>query len=117
MSAYATIDYSLYEGLNNIQEGQGGTRISVKGMGFWTSGAHPKKYVILGMVVSEAGSGAGDESRIRSAVAGEVQKRGGDAAIQVNENDPIPGMVQISPGFYMTTGVKKMQFAIIKYVK
>ena len=67
------------------------------------------------MVVSEVGSGIGDEAIIRSSVANEVKKQGGNAAVQVNNNTAFSGIINTAPGLYMATNVKSMKFAIIKY--
>ena len=113
----ATVDFQPYEGKNNLYEGEGGTKVVVDGIEFWANGSPPRKYSIIGMVVSEIGSGVGDEAIIRSSVAGEVKKQGGDAAVQVNNNNSFAGVIRTAPGFYMAAGVKRMQFAIVKYVK
>ena len=111
----ATVDFQPYEGKNNLHEGDGGTKVVVDGVEFWANGAPPRRYSIIGVVVSEVGSGLGDEAIIRSAVANEVKKRGGDAAVQVNNNSSFSGVVRTAPGFYMAAGVKSMQFAIVKF--
>jgi hypothetical protein len=117
LAGCATVDFQPYEGKNNLYEGEGGTKVVVDGIDFWANGSPPRKYSIVGMVVSEIGSGIGDEALIRSSVAGEVKKRGGDAAVQINNNSSFAGVVRTAPGFYMAAGVRRMQFAIIKYVK
>jgi hypothetical protein len=113
----ATVDYQQYEGRNNLYEGEGGTKVTVDGIDFWANGTPPRKYSILGSVVSEIGSGYGDEALIRSAVAEEVKKRGGHAAILVNNNASFAGIVRTAPNFYMAAGVRRMQFAVVKYVQ
>lgn len=113
----ATVDFQPYEGKNNLYEGEGGTKVVVDGIDFWANGSPPRKYSIIGMVVSEIGSGVGDEAIIRSSVAGEVKKRNGDAAVQVNNNSSFAGVIRTAPGFYMAAGVRRMQFAVVKYVK
>lgn len=117
LAGCATVDFQPYEGKNNLHEGEGGTKVVVDGIDFWANGSPPRKYSIIGMVVSEIGSGVGDEAIIWSSVAGEVKKQGGDAAIQVNNNSSFAGVVRTSPGFYMAAGVRRMQFAVVKYVK
>jgi hypothetical protein len=112
----ATTDYQAYEGKNNLYEGQGGTKVVVDGIDFWANGSPPRKYTIIGMVVSEVGGGWGDEAIIRSSVAGEVKKQGGDAAIQVNNNSSFTGMVNTAPGVLFAANIKSMKFAIIRYV-
>lgn len=111
----ATIDYQPYEGKNNLYEGEGGTKVVVHGIDFWANGSPPRKYSIIGMVVSKVGSGIGDEAIIRSAVASEVKKQGGSAAIQVNNNSSFAGIVRTAPGIYVAASAKSMQFAVIKY--
>ncbi|AEV27729.1 hypothetical protein Dsui_3399 [Azospira oryzae PS] len=75
LSGCATVDFQPYEGKNNSYEGNGGTKVVVDGIDFWANGTPPRKYTIIGMVVSEVGSGVGDESLIRNAVASEVKKQ------------------------------------------
>jgi len=117
LSSCATVSYQPYEGRNNLYEGEGGTKVVVDGIDFWANGTPPHQFMIVGMVVSEVGSGVGDEAIIRSAVAGEVKKRGGNAAIQVNNNNSFAGVVQTAPGIYMAAGVRRMQFAVVKYTE
>ena len=111
----ATVDFQPYEGKNNLYEGEGGTKVVVDGIDFWANGSPPRKFSIIGMVVSEVGSGIGDEAIIRSSVANEVKKQGGNAAVEVNNNIAFSGIIKTAPGLYMTTNVKSMKFAIIKY--
>ena len=113
----ATVNFQPYEGKNNLYEGEGGTKLVVDGVDFWANGSPPRKYSIIGMVVSEVGSGIGDEAIIRSAVVREVKKQGGNAAVQVSNNNSFAGIIHAAPGVYMAAGVKRMQFAVIKYVQ
>ena len=113
----ATADFQPYEGKNNFYEGNGGTKMVVDGVEFWANGTPPRKYSILGMVTSEIGSGYMSESLIRSAVVEEVQKRGGNAAIQVDDESGFAGIIKTAPGMYMTAGRRKMRFSAIKYVE
>jgi hypothetical protein len=113
----ATADYQPYEGKNNLYEGEGGTKVIVSGIDFWANGMPPRKFTILGVVTSEIGSGYGDVDLIRSAVAAETRSRGGDAAIQINDNTSFAGIVRMLPGMYMGYGVKSMRFAVVKYVQ
>ena len=117
LAGCATVDYQPYEGRNNLYEGEGGTKVTVDGIDFWANGTPPRKYSILGYVVSEIGSGYGDEAMIRSAVAAEVKRQGGSAAIQVNNNTTFAGVVRTAPNVYMAAGARRMQFAVVKYVQ
>lgn len=112
----ATVDFQPYEGKSNLYEGNGGTKVVVDEIDFWANGTPPRKYSIIGMVVSEVGSGVGDESLIRTAVASEVKKRQGNAAIQVNNNSSFAGVIRAAPNLYMATGVRSMQFAVVRYM-
>ena len=115
LAGCATVDFQPYEGKHNLYEGEGGTKVVVNGVDFWANGSPPRKYSIIGMVVSEVGSGIGDEAIIRSSVANEVKKQGGNAAVQVNNNTAFSGIINTALGLYMATNVKSMKFAIIKY--
>lgn len=117
LAGCATVDFQPYVGKNNLYEGDGGTMLVVDGVEFWANGSPPRKYSIIGMAVSEIGSGVGDEAIIRSSVAPEVKKRGGDAAVQVTNNNSFSGLIRTAPGFYMAANVKRMQFAVIKYAQ
>ncbi len=115
VAACATTDFQPYEGKAKVFEGEGGTKVSVDGVDFWSNGAPPRKYSIIGMVVSETGAGYGDEAVIRSAVAREVLNRGGHAAVQVTNNTSCSGVLQTAPGFFAAMNTKRMQFAVVKY--
>lgn len=116
LAGCATVDYQPYEGRDNLYEGNGGTKVVVDGVDFWANGTPPRKFSIVGIVTSEIGSGYGDEAIIRSTVAGTVRQKGGDAAIQINNNSSFAGVVHAAPGIYMAAGVRRMQFAVVKYM-
>ncbi|MSQ73195.1 MAG: hypothetical protein EXR27_18205 [Betaproteobacteria bacterium] len=112
----ATIDFQPYEGKTKILEGEGGTKVVTDGIDFWANGTPPRKYTIIGIVTSEVAAGIGDEGIVRSAVAAEVTKQGGNAAIQINSNTSFTGVIQTAPTMYMSTRTKSMRFAIVKYI-
>ena len=116
MVACATVDYQPYEGRNNVFEGEGGTKVAVDGIDFWANGTPPRKFAIVGVVTGEIGSGYGDEAIIRSSVARAVKERGGNAAIQMTNNSSFAGIVRTAPGVYFASGVRKIQFAVIRYL-
>lgn len=116
LTGCAIVDFQSYEGKDNLYEGEGGTKVVVDDIDFWVNGAPPRKYSILGMAVSEIGSGSWDEAVIRSAVANEVKKQGGNAAIQVNNNSSPTETLHVAPGMLITTDLRRMQFSVIKYV-
>ncbi len=105
------------QGKNNLHEADGGTKVVVSGVDFWANGMPPRKFIILGVVTSEIGAGYGDADIIRSAVASETRQKGGDAAIQINENTSFSGIVRLTPQMYMATNTKTMRFAVVKYVQ
>jgi len=113
----ASLDYQPYEGKSNFYEGTGGTKVVADNIDFWANGTPPRKFKILGVVTSEILSGRGDESMIRSAVAGEVKRQGGDAAIEITNNNAFAGMLQVSPSMYTAGSVKRMQFTVVKYLQ
>ena len=116
ISGCATVDFQPYEGKTKILEGDGGTKVVEEGIEFWANGAPPRKYTIIGMVTSTVAAGVGDEGIVRSAVAAEVKKHGGNAAIQVTNNTAFSGVIRTAPNMYMTTSTKSIQFAIVKYI-
>ena len=111
----ATVDYQSYEGAKPLT-GTGGSKVVVDGIDFWANGSPPRKFIVIGIASGEVGSGFGDESIIRSAIASEVKKQGGNAAIQMTNNTSFSGMFSPTPQLLMAAGVKKMQFSVIKYV-
>lgn len=116
LTACATVDYQPYEGRNNSYIGTGGTKVVSDGIDFWANGTPPRKYTVIGIAVSEIGGGFGDEAMIRSAVASEVRKQGGNAAIQMSNNKEFSGVFQVSPTIFASASVKRMQFAVVKYI-
>ena len=58
-------------------------------------GAPPRKYTIIGVAEAEVGEGWGDNDILRSAVASEVKKQGGHAAIQMAAESSFGGVMPI----------------------
>jgi hypothetical protein len=42
-------DFVSYEGKDAVREGQGGERKTVDGIDFWSNGAPPRKFKIIGL--------------------------------------------------------------------
>ena len=116
LSGCATVSYQPYEGSNNIHAGRGGTKVVSNGIDFWANGEPNRRYKILGVASSEVGSGIGDEDLIRAAVSREVQRRGGDAAIEMANSNRFSGVVQLSPTLYGAANTKQIKYAVIKYM-
>ncbi len=90
----ATANFQPYEGRNNLYEGDGGTKDVVEGIEIWANGTPPRKYSILGVVTSEIGAGFRSQDLIHAAVAKVARERGGDAAIQINDNTSFAGVIR-----------------------
>ena len=116
LSACATVDYQPYEGTKKTHLGEGGTKLVTNGIDFWANGEPNRKYQILGIAVSEVGSGFGDEGLIRSSVSKEVIKQGGNAAIQLTNNERVSGAIKLSPTLYGVANTKQIKFAVVKYI-
>jgi hypothetical protein len=90
-------DFVAYEGRNAIQEGNGGEKKTVDGVDFWSNGAPPRKFQIIGYVTdSRLKSGLIGMMRMSgldSSIAKEAKKAGGDAVILVNAESVTKGYV------------------------
>lgn len=117
LAGCATTSYQPFEGKNTVYEGSGGTKLIVDEVEFWANGSPPRKYIVIGVASSEIGSGIGDEAMIRSSVASEVKRHGGNAAIQITNNTAATGLYRVAPNIYTSTGTKRMEFFIIKYIQ
>jgi uncharacterized protein YceK len=116
LSGCATVNFQAYEGKNSVQEGQGGTKVVTDGVDFWANGAPPRKYSIIGIIDSEIGEGLGDMAILRAAVASEVKKQGGNAAIQLDSGTEFGGAVRTGPGLFMAISNKKIKYSVVKYL-
>jgi hypothetical protein len=81
-------DFIAYEGRDAVQQGNGGEKKTVNGVDFWSSGAPPRKFKIIGYV-TDRGPNSGLIGMIRmssleSSIAKEAKKAGGDAVILMN---------------------------------
>jgi hypothetical protein len=81
-------DFVAYEGKDAIQEGKGGEKKTVDGIDFWSNGAPPRKFKIIGFVTdSRLKSGLIGMIRMSgldSSIAKEAKKAGGDAVVLTN---------------------------------
>jgi hypothetical protein len=81
-------EFEGFEGSNNVFEGDGGSRKNVDGIDFWTNGAPPAKFALLGYI-SDRRHKSGLVGKIRMSglehdVAEKVRAVGGDAVILVD---------------------------------
>lgn len=100
----AAADFTPYEGKNAIQEGDGGEKKTVDGVDFWSNGAPPRKFKLLGYITDKRHKtglvGMVRMSGLESAIAKEARKAGGDAVILVSSDAETTGYV----GQAQTTG-------------
>lgn len=136
-------DFVSYEGKDSIQEGNGGEKKTVDGIDFWSNGAPPRKFKLLGYITdTRLKSGLIGKLRMSgldSSIAKEAKKAGGDAVILVDANAETTGYVGMSntssqasatasgntamaQGHSFTTGstaaVQKQhsRYAVVKYI-
>ncbi len=116
LSACATVNFQPYEGKNAVQEGEGGTKVVTDGIDFWSNGAPPRRYIVIGVIDSKIGEGLGDMAILRTAVASEIKKQGGNAAIQLDSATSFAGVMRTGPGLLMGLSNKKVRFSVVKYL-
>ncbi len=93
-------DFTAYEGKNTVFEGNGGEKATVDGVDFWSNGAPPRKFKLLGYIedtrLKSGLIGKLRMSGLQSTIAKETKKAGGDAAILVDANAETTGSVGFS---------------------
>lgn len=86
--AQARIDFAAYEGPPRIEQGDGGTKITKNGIDYWTTGAPPRRYQIIGFVQDkrdefwDGGQAVGSPS-----IAKKVKTAGGNAVIMQSQEE------------------------------
>jgi hypothetical protein len=90
-------DFVAYEGKNAVQEGNGGEKKTVDGIDFWSNGAPPRKFKLLGFIndtrLKSGLLGKIRMSGLESSIAKEAKKAGGDAVILVDANAETTGQI------------------------
>jgi hypothetical protein len=90
-------DFVSYEGKDAIQEGTGGEKKIVDGIDFWSNGAPPRKFKIIGFITdSRLKSGLIGMIRMSgldSSIAKEAKKAGGDAVILTTSEAVTKGFI------------------------
>jgi hypothetical protein len=124
-------DFIAYEGKNAIREGEGGAKKTVEGVDFWSEGAPPKKFMLLGYITDRRQKsgliGMASMASLERDVAALTRKSGGDAVILMASDAETIGAVgtgtahrwgNSSSGFGMAANVQKnnSKFAVLKYV-
>jgi hypothetical protein len=116
-AACATIGFQPYADSGKVYEGSGGVKLEVDGVEIWSEGTPPRSYSVVGVVAQQGSGVTGDETALRAAVARTVKERGADAAIQVHGNFSFKGVVQPAQDISAGTGIRRLQYAIIRYVR
>lgn len=122
-------EFAAWEGKQQVYEGQGGTRKTIDGVDFWSNGAPPRKFMLLGYITDRRHKtgiiGAISMGNLESDVAKVAKQAGGDAVILVSENAETTGYVGNAwnnPNGGPTWGngapVQKQnsKFAVVKYL-
>lgn len=119
--------FIAYEGKNTIHEGDGGAKKVVDGVDFWSDGAPPRRYQIVGFINDRRHKsglfGAISMSGLDKDVASVAKQNGGDAVILVQSEAETVSAVAASngqPGFAFGAAhrVQKQnsKFAVVKYL-
>ena len=90
-------EFIAYEGKDAIQEGVGGEKKSVDNIDFWSNGAPPRKFKILGYLNDKRHKtglvGMARMAGLESSIAKDAKKVGGDAVILVGSEVETRGYV------------------------
>ena len=114
--ALAGMKFAAYEGLDAIQEGRGGTKVTKDGVDFWTTGAPPRKYQVLGVLTDQRGTGILRAEAFGSAdVAKKITALGGNAAVLADEETNVIGAV-VNGGIATSVRRATTQILVLKYL-
>jgi len=89
--AHVSQQYAAYEGRDAERQGNGGTKMSSDGIDFWTTGAPPRRYRILGLFTDSRRDQRIAAASFASDVAAKVKEVGGDAVIYLDESKEFVG--------------------------
>jgi hypothetical protein len=102
VSAVLAQEFSAFEGKNALREGEGGSKKVVEGIDFWSDGAPPRKFKLLGFVTDRRHKtglvGMISMSSLEKDVAELAKKNGGDAVILMASDAETVGVVGNSFG-------------------
>ena len=112
---WASAKFAAYEGKDAIQEGRGGTKVVKDGVEFWTSGAPPHRYRVLGVISDKRGSGLLSGNAVGSgSVAAMVKDLGGSGVIVADEDSRVTGAV-VSNGVVAVARKRTTQLIVVRY--
>ena len=100
----ASTSFQAYEGSGQHRVGQGGTRTTVDGVDIWDNGDPPRHYLIIGYIDDQRGGDGISNSMRNGDIAAKVKEAKGDAAIFLNSNSQVTGMVSTGTGQTYTYG-------------
>jgi len=128
--AHVTQQYAAYEGRNAELQGEGGTKLTSDGIDFWTTGAPPRRYKILGILTDTRRNQRFAAASFAADVAAKVKEVGGDAVLYQNESKEFVGTYNMgqatahsygstvnASGFGMAISNKSTQMLVIKYLE
>ena len=102
MTAAQAQEFLQYEGKNAVSEGDGGAKKIVDDIEFWTEGAPPKRFKLLGYVTDRRHKsgiwGKISMSSLESDIAKVAKENGGDAVILMSSDAETIGVVGHSFG-------------------
>lgn len=114
-AASAGDGFQAYEGPDAVRAGAGGTKVQANGIDFWTTGAPPRSYRVLGLLVDSRGMGLLGGNPVSSkAFAARVQAAGGDAVIFLDQDVDVRGAF-VSNGVVGLARRKTTRFLVIRY--
>lgn len=101
-----------------IKVGEGGTKITKNGIDYWTSGAPPRRYQVMGLITDRRNEDWDGGHAVGSpTVARKAKEAGGDAVIVESEGDIGGGSGGGFGGIFALSGSKtQTKFIVVKYL-
>jgi hypothetical protein len=130
--AHVHQQYAAYEGRDADRQGDGGTKMSADGIDFWTTGAPPRRYRVLGILTDTRRDRRIAAESFPSDVAEKVKEVGGDAVLYLTESKDFVGTYSAAnatattygnsthasgSGFGVAINNKTKQMVVIKYLE
>lgn len=116
LPAVAGTTYAAYEGGDAITEGRGGTKVTTDGIDFWTSGAPPHRYQVLGILTDTRGTGLLSGAAVgNSGLAKKVRELGGSAAVVMGRDTQVHGAMVIGGNVALARRATT-QLMVVKYL-
>lgn len=124
-------DFVAFEGKSAMREGEGGAKKTVEGVDFWSDGAPPRRFTLIGYITDRRQKsglfGMASMASLEKDVALVAKKNGADAVILMASDAETIGSVgnafvqrsgNFGSGFGATAAVQKnnSKFAVLKYV-